>query len=53
MKTNKYNFLQMHCEIIPKEVLVYHPRGLRRPGSPLKGLLGGISIQAQTGHHMV
>jgi hypothetical protein len=35
---------------LPKQLLNYHPIGIRRPGRPLKRLLDDMTAEAETGH---
>jgi hypothetical protein len=41
---------RMNNSRFPKALIEYHPRGRRRPDRPLKRLLDGVQIEAETGH---
>ncbi|KAJ9597910.1 hypothetical protein L9F63_011197 [Diploptera punctata] len=43
---------RMEDHRIPKLMLRYQPAGRRRPGRPLKRLLDGVSLEAETGQQM-
>jgi hypothetical protein len=34
---------------LPKQLLIYHPKGRRRPGRPLKRLLDDMTAETETG----